>query len=123
MTTAEALVYAAMGVTSPAARDVWTQTEADYQVSKGKALKSFYKFLFDMICSKSNKRYKFKFWHLYLLYVCLCSYSYSNWTFFVQKSIVTGEDDVGWYLETILTKSIVSPNPHLRQVTISPTDR
>ena len=34
LTTAEALVYAAMGVTSPAARDVWTQTEADYQVSK-----------------------------------------------------------------------------------------
>ena len=44
-------------------------------------------------------------------------HSHSNLTFFfVQKSIVTGENDVGWYLETILTKSIVSPNPHLRQV-------
>lgn len=32
LTTAEALVFAAMGVNSPAARDAWTQTESDYQV-------------------------------------------------------------------------------------------
>lgn len=62
LTTAEALVFAAMGVNSPAARDAWTQTESDYQ-----------------------------------------------------KSISPGEDDVEWYMETILTKSIVSANPHLRQ--------
>lgn len=32
LTTAEALVFAAMGVNSPAVRDAWTQTESDYQV-------------------------------------------------------------------------------------------
>ncbi|XP_061192483.1 proteasome adapter and scaffold protein ECM29-like [Saccostrea echinata] len=62
LTTAEALVFAAMGINSPAARDLWTQTEADYQ-----------------------------------------------------SSISAVEDDVGWYLDLILTKSIVSSNPHLRQ--------
>ncbi|XP_062591295.1 proteasome adapter and scaffold protein ECM29-like [Saccostrea cucullata] len=62
LTTAEALVFAAMGVNSPAARDMWTQTEADYQ-----------------------------------------------------SSISAVEDDVGWYLDLILTRSIVSSNPHLRQ--------
>ncbi|XP_056020008.1 proteasome adapter and scaffold protein ECM29-like [Ostrea edulis] len=62
LTTAEALVFAAMGVNSPAARDMWTQSETDYQ-----------------------------------------------------SSITAVEDDVEWYLDHILTKSIVSANPHLRQ--------
>lgn len=33
-----------------------------------------------------------------------------------QSSITAVEDDVEWYLDHILTKSIVSANPHLRQV-------
>lgn len=55
---------------------------------------------------------------IYFTRKCQYFWTYSNLCDFSieQKSISPGEDDVEWYMETILTKSIVSANPHLRQV-------
>ncbi|XP_053393707.1 proteasome adapter and scaffold protein ECM29-like [Mercenaria mercenaria] len=61
-TIGEALVYAAQGPTSPAARDLWTETEEEFKAS-----------------------------------------------------VSSVEDEMEWYLTTVLTQYVQSSNPHVRQ--------